>query len=166
MNTDSLHRGPSSHLNTIDVLVNGQHLTEAVCDGLIVSIPTSSTICWDDATAGGEVYFGKSQHHVMHILTQIEFLVGRPPSPALVTTVKPFRWASVMSENTVLCPPNKCETWRTDTSTMCSVPWIPNPPASVRATYARRAHSQNTDRRFWLPLGRSGVHRQRPFPLT
>jgi len=62
MNIDSLHRGPSSHLNMIDVLVNRQHLTEAVCDGLIVSTPTGY---WDDVTAGGEDYFGKSQHHVI-----------------------------------------------------------------------------------------------------
>ena len=30
MNEVALHRGPSPHLNTIDVYVDGQHLTEAV----------------------------------------------------------------------------------------------------------------------------------------
>jgi NADH kinase len=30
MNEVALHRGNSAHLNTIDVLVDGQHLTEAV----------------------------------------------------------------------------------------------------------------------------------------
>lgn len=33
MNEVALHRGSSPHLNTIDVFVDGQHLTEAVvCD--------------------------------------------------------------------------------------------------------------------------------------
>lgn len=30
MNEIALHRGPSPHLNTIDIFVDGQHLTEAV----------------------------------------------------------------------------------------------------------------------------------------
>lgn len=30
MNEIALHRGSSPHLNTIDVFVDGQHLTEAV----------------------------------------------------------------------------------------------------------------------------------------
>ena len=30
MNEVALHRGSSPHLNTIDVFVDGQHLTEAV----------------------------------------------------------------------------------------------------------------------------------------
>lgn len=30
MNEVALHRGSSSHLNTIDIYVDGQHLTEAV----------------------------------------------------------------------------------------------------------------------------------------
>jgi NADH kinase len=64
MNEIALHRGSSPHLNTIDIFVDGQHLTEAVVctlsplsrlpyrlssaydlqsDGLIVSTPTGST---------------------------------------------------------------------------------------------------------------------------
>jgi len=35
-----------------------------------------------------EDYFGKGQDHVMHILTQIEFLVRGPPSPGRTTTIK------------------------------------------------------------------------------
>jgi len=35
-----------------------------------------------------EDYFGKGQDRVMHILTQIELLVRRPPTPAHATTVK------------------------------------------------------------------------------
>jgi len=35
-----------------------------------------------------EDYFGKGQDRVMHILTQIEFLVRRPPAPAHSKTVK------------------------------------------------------------------------------
>ena len=53
MNEVSLHRGPSPHLNTIDVFVDGQHLTEAVCDGLIISTPTGSTAY--SLSAGGPI---------------------------------------------------------------------------------------------------------------
>jgi len=53
MNEVTLHRGPSPHLNTIDVFVDGQHLTEAVCDGLIVSTPTGSTAY--SLSAGGPI---------------------------------------------------------------------------------------------------------------
>lgn len=53
MNEVTLHRGPSPHLNTIDVFVDGQHLTEAVCDGLIVATPTGSTAY--SLSAGGPI---------------------------------------------------------------------------------------------------------------
>lgn len=43
MNEVTLHRGRSPHLNIIDAYVDGQHLTEAVSDGLILSTPTGST---------------------------------------------------------------------------------------------------------------------------
>lgn len=36
MNEVALHRGSSPHLNTIDVFVDGQHLTEAVVRGFII----------------------------------------------------------------------------------------------------------------------------------
>ncbi|KIY63222.1 ATP-NAD kinase [Cylindrobasidium torrendii FP15055 ss-10] len=53
MNEVALHRGASPHLNTIDIYVDGQHLTEAVCDGLIVSTPTGSTAY--SLSAGGPI---------------------------------------------------------------------------------------------------------------
>lgn len=43
MNEVTLHRGRSPHLTTVDSYVDGQHLTEAVADGLILSTPTGST---------------------------------------------------------------------------------------------------------------------------
>lgn len=53
MNEVALHRGASPHLNTIDIFVDGQHLTEAVSDGLIVSTPTGSTAY--SLSAGGPI---------------------------------------------------------------------------------------------------------------
>ncbi|KAI0748799.1 ATP-NAD kinase [Irpex lacteus] len=53
MNEVALHRGASPHLNTIDVYVDGQHLTEAVSDGIIVSTPTGSTAY--SLSAGGPI---------------------------------------------------------------------------------------------------------------
>ncbi|KAI0715856.1 ATP-NAD kinase [Fomitopsis betulina] len=53
MNEIALHRGSSAHLNTIDIFVDGQHLTEAVSDGLIVSTPTGSTAY--SLSAGGPI---------------------------------------------------------------------------------------------------------------
>ncbi|KAI0783008.1 ATP-NAD kinase-like domain-containing protein [Abortiporus biennis] len=53
MNEVALHRGSSPHLNTIDVFVDGQHLTEAVSDGLIVATPTGSTAY--SLSAGGPI---------------------------------------------------------------------------------------------------------------
>ncbi|KAF8633378.1 hypothetical protein AX17_004549 [Amanita inopinata Kibby_2008] len=53
MNEIALHRGTSPHLNTIDIFVDGQHLTEAVSDGLIVSTPTGSTAY--SLSAGGPI---------------------------------------------------------------------------------------------------------------
>ncbi|KZT00299.1 ATP-NAD kinase [Laetiporus sulphureus 93-53] len=53
MNEVALHRGSSPHLITIDIFVDGQHLTEAVSDGLIVSTPTGSTAY--SLSAGGPI---------------------------------------------------------------------------------------------------------------
>ncbi|TFK51134.1 ATP-NAD kinase, partial [Heliocybe sulcata] len=53
MNEVSLHRGQSPHLNTVDLFVDGQHLTEAVSDGLILSTPTGSTAY--SLSAGGPI---------------------------------------------------------------------------------------------------------------
>lgn len=53
MNEVALHRGSSPHLNTIDIFVDGQHLTEAVSDGVIVSTPTGSTAY--SLSAGGPI---------------------------------------------------------------------------------------------------------------
>ncbi|EIM85090.1 ATP-NAD kinase [Stereum hirsutum FP-91666 SS1] len=53
MNEVALHRGASPHLNTIDAFVDGQHLTESVSDGLIVSTPTGSTAY--SLSAGGPI---------------------------------------------------------------------------------------------------------------
>ncbi|KAI6028239.1 ATP-NAD kinase-like domain-containing protein [Pisolithus marmoratus] len=53
MNEIALHRGSSPHLNTIDIYVDGQHLTESVSDGIIVSTPTGSTAY--SLSAGGPI---------------------------------------------------------------------------------------------------------------
>ncbi|KAF7980847.1 hypothetical protein HWV62_36494 [Athelia sp. TMB] len=53
MNEVALHRGSSPHLNTIDIFVDGQHLTEAVSDGVIISTPTGSTAY--SLSAGGPI---------------------------------------------------------------------------------------------------------------
>lgn len=53
MNEVALHRGRSAHLTTLDAFVDGQHLTEAVADGLIVATPTGSTAY--SLSAGGPI---------------------------------------------------------------------------------------------------------------
>ncbi|KAL1746163.1 ATP-NAD kinase-like domain-containing protein [Schizophyllum fasciatum] len=53
MNEVALHRGASQHLVTMDIYVDGQHLTEGVSDGLIMSTPTGSTAY--SLSAGGPI---------------------------------------------------------------------------------------------------------------
>ncbi|GAA98812.1 hypothetical protein E5Q_05500 [Mixia osmundae IAM 14324] len=53
MNEVVLHRGRHPHLTIIDSFVDGQHLTEAVADGLIVATPTGSTAY--SLSAGGPI---------------------------------------------------------------------------------------------------------------
>ncbi|THH08165.1 hypothetical protein EW146_g9085 [Bondarzewia mesenterica] len=53
MNEVALHRGGSPHLVSVDAFVDGQHLTESVSDGLIVSTPTGSTAY--SLSAGGPI---------------------------------------------------------------------------------------------------------------
>ena len=43
MNEIALHRGSSPHLNTIDIFVDGQHLTEAVVGSTIYLRPAISS---------------------------------------------------------------------------------------------------------------------------
>ncbi|KAI9102524.1 ATP-NAD kinase-like domain-containing protein, partial [Phlyctochytrium arcticum] len=53
MNDITLHRGRNSHLTVIDCSVEGEFLTDAVADGLIVSTPTGSTAY--SLSAGGPI---------------------------------------------------------------------------------------------------------------
>ncbi|CAI2163280.1 12256_t:CDS:10 [Funneliformis geosporum] len=53
MNEVNLHRGRYPHLTAIDCFVDGQFLTDAVADGLIVGTPTGSTAY--SLSAGGPI---------------------------------------------------------------------------------------------------------------
>ncbi|KAK8865848.1 hypothetical protein IAR55_000996 [Kwoniella newhampshirensis] len=53
MNEVTLHRGRHAHLTVVDAFFDGQHLTEAVADGLLVSTPTGSTAY--SLSAGGPI---------------------------------------------------------------------------------------------------------------
>lgn len=53
MNEVSLHRGTTPHLTFLDLFVDGQHLTEAIADGLVLASPTGSTAY--SLSAGGSI---------------------------------------------------------------------------------------------------------------
>ncbi|CAD6590490.1 MAG: NADH kinase pos5 [Tremellales sp. Tagirdzhanova-0007] len=53
MNEVTLHRGRNPHLTVVDTFFDGQHLTEAVADGLLLSTPTGSTAY--SLSAGGPI---------------------------------------------------------------------------------------------------------------
>ncbi|WFD34826.1 NADH kinase [Malassezia cuniculi] len=53
MNEVVLHRGRNSHMTIMDAEVDGEHLTRAVADGLILSTPTGSTAY--SLSAGGPI---------------------------------------------------------------------------------------------------------------
>ncbi|OXG25877.1 NADH kinase [Cryptococcus neoformans Tu259-1] len=53
MNEVALHRGRNTHLTVVDTYFDGQHLTEAVADGILLSTPTGSTAY--SLSAGGPI---------------------------------------------------------------------------------------------------------------
>ncbi|WVO17841.1 hypothetical protein L204_105539 [Cryptococcus depauperatus] len=53
MNEVALHRGRNTHLTVVDAYFDGQHLTEAVADGILLSTPTGSTAY--SLSAGGPI---------------------------------------------------------------------------------------------------------------
>lgn len=53
MNEVALHRGRHTHLTVVDTYFDGQHLTEAVADGILLSTPTGSTAY--SLSAGGPI---------------------------------------------------------------------------------------------------------------
>lgn len=68
MNEIALHRGSSPHLNTIDIFVDGQHLTEAVVRGIVTIF--RPTITENESSLTASLY-----PHLLvlrHILYQLE----------------------------------------------------------------------------------------------
>ncbi|WVQ85409.1 hypothetical protein IAT38_007574 [Cryptococcus sp. DSM 104549] len=53
MNEVAIHRGRHAHLTVVDAYFDGQHLTEAVADGILLSTPTGSTAY--SLSAGGPI---------------------------------------------------------------------------------------------------------------
>ncbi len=63
MNEVTLHRGREPHMTKIDAYVDGQHLTQAISDGLIVATPTGSTAY--SLSAGGPIVHPSVQSLVL-----------------------------------------------------------------------------------------------------
>ena len=95
MNEVTLHRGRSPHLTTIDSFVDGQHLTEAVSDGLILSTPTGSTAY--AFSAGGPVVWPGVQALLL-VPISAHALFARPlvlgPDSHLAVEVVPHSYVS------------------------------------------------------------------------
>ncbi|TKY88865.1 hypothetical protein EX895_002106 [Sporisorium graminicola] len=63
MNEVTLHRGREPHMTKIDAYVDGQHLTQAISDGLIIATPTGSTAY--SLSAGGPIVHPSVQSLVL-----------------------------------------------------------------------------------------------------
>ncbi|GAC77590.1 hypothetical protein PANT_27d00024 [Moesziomyces antarcticus T-34] len=63
MNEVTLHRGREPHMTKIDAFVDGQHLTQAISDGLIIATPTGSTAY--SLSAGGPIVHPSVQSLVL-----------------------------------------------------------------------------------------------------
>ncbi|KAN0062583.1 NADH kinase pos5 [Thecaphora frezii] len=63
MNEVALHRGREPHMTMIDAYVDGQYLTQAISDGLIVATPTGSTAY--SLSAGGPIVHPSVQSLVL-----------------------------------------------------------------------------------------------------
>ncbi|PWN52413.1 ATP-NAD kinase [Violaceomyces palustris] len=84
MNEVTLHRGREPHMTKIDAYVDGQYLTQAISDGLIISTPTGSTAY--SLSAGGPI-----------VHPSVQSLVLTPISPRSLS----FRTVLLPSDSTI-----------------------------------------------------------------